>query len=71
MAQILMMPGFIELMKISLSFRRLFLHSIVDTPFTFGQVAAANALSDVYAMEVYPHSACDISIRLAPALTGQ
>ncbi|AZR74858.1 selenide, water dikinase SelD [Anoxybacter fermentans] len=33
---------------------------IVDDPYTFGQIAAANALSDVYAMGGYPITALNI-----------
>lgn len=33
---------------------------IVDDPYTFGQIAAANALSDVYAMGGYPITAMNI-----------
>ena len=31
-----------------------FFTPIVDDPFTFGQIAAANAFSDIYAMGGYP-----------------
>src|SRR6185312_15256708 len=37
-----------------------FFTPIVDDPFTFGQIAAANALSDVYAMGGRPISALSI-----------
>src|SRR2546426_10322521 len=37
-----------------------FFTPIVDDPFTFGQIAAANALSDVYAMGGKPVSALSI-----------
>src|SRR5580692_7937712 len=37
-----------------------FFTPIVDDPFTFGQIAAANALSDVYAMGGRPLSALSI-----------
>ncbi len=37
-----------------------FFSPVVDDPFTFGQIAAANALSDVYAMGGVPHSAMNI-----------
>ena len=38
-----------------------FFTPIVDDPFTFGQVAAANALSDVYAMGGRPITALAIA----------
>jgi len=31
-----------------------FFTPIVDDPYAFGQIAAANALSDIYAMGVFP-----------------
>ena len=37
-----------------------FFTPIVDTPYLFGQIAAANALSDVYAMGGKPHTAMAI-----------
>ena len=37
-----------------------FFTPIVDDPYTFGQIAAANALSDVYAMGGRPISALSI-----------
>ena len=37
-----------------------FFTPIVDDPFTFGQIAAANALSDVYAMGGEPKTALNI-----------
>src|SRR4030067_966948 len=37
-----------------------FFPPIVDDPFTFGQIAAANALSDVYAMGGTPRLAMNI-----------
>jgi len=37
-----------------------FFTPIVDDPFTFGQIAAANSLSDVYAMGGRPISALSI-----------
>ncbi len=38
-----------------------FFTPIVDDPYTFGQIAAANALSDVYAMGGYPVMALNIA----------
>jgi selenide,water dikinase len=38
-----------------------FFAPIVDDPYTFGQVAAANALSDVYAMGGEPLTALNIA----------
>jgi selenide, water dikinase len=37
-----------------------FFAPIVDDPYTFGQIAAANALSDVYAMGGQPLTAMNI-----------
>ncbi len=37
-----------------------FFPPIVDDPFTFGQIAAANALSDIYAMGGKPLTALNI-----------
>jgi len=37
-----------------------FLTPMVDDPFTFGQVAAANAISDIYAMGAEPRTALNI-----------
>src|SRR4029079_15647650 len=37
-----------------------FFTPIVDDPYTFGQVAAANALSDIYAMCAEPRTALNI-----------
>src|SRR5262245_50397297 len=37
-----------------------FFTPIVDDPYTFGQIAAANALSDVYAMGGEPRTALNI-----------
>ncbi|MFA4949004.1 MAG: selenide, water dikinase SelD, partial [Candidatus Krumholzibacteriia bacterium] len=39
-----------------------FFPAIVDDPYTFGQVAAANALSDVYAMGGKPVTALNIVV---------
>ncbi len=44
-----------------------FFTPIVDTPYLFGQIAAANALSDVYAMGGKPHTA--MAILAFPLLT--
>ena len=38
-----------------------FFTPIVDDPYTFGQIAAANALSDVYAMGGEPKLALNIA----------
>ena len=38
-----------------------FFPPLVDDPFTFGQIAAANALSDVYAMNGRPLTALNIA----------
>src|SRR5271165_6194017 len=38
-----------------------FFPPLVDDPFTFGQIAAANALSDVYAMNGRPITALNIA----------
>ena len=43
-----------------------FFTPIVDDPFRFGAVAAANALSDVYAMGGEPRTALNIAV-LSPA----
>ena len=37
-----------------------FFTPVVDDPFTYGQIAAANALSDVYAMGGVPRTALNI-----------
>ena len=37
-----------------------FFPPLVDDPFTFGQIAAANSLSDVYAMGAQPTTALNI-----------
>jgi len=39
---------------------RRFLHPVVDDPYTFGAIAAANALSDIYAMGGRPLTALSI-----------
>src|SRR3954463_13364264 len=38
-----------------------FFPPLVDDPFTFGQIAAANALSDVYAMNARPVTVLNIA----------
>src|SRR5674536_116955 len=38
-----------------------FFPPIVDDPYTFGQIAAANALSDIYAMNAKPITAMNIA----------
>ena len=38
-----------------------FFPPLVDDPYTFGQIAAANALSDVYAMNGRPITALNIA----------
>lgn len=38
-----------------------FFTPVVDDPFTFGQIAAANALSDIYAMGGTPVTALNIA----------
>jgi selenide,water dikinase len=52
-----------------------FFPPIVDDPYQFGRIAAANALSDIYAMGARPITALNIvgfpSKRLAPALLGE
>ena len=47
-----------------------FFPPIVDDPFLYGQIAAANALSDVYAMGGEPKLALDL-LCTAPAMTGE
>ena len=47
-----------------------FFPPIVDDPFLYGQIAAANALSDVYAMGGEPKLALNI-LCTAPAMTGE
>ena len=37
-----------------------FFTPVVDDPFTYGQIAAANALSDIYAMGGIPKTALNI-----------
>ncbi len=44
-----------------------FFAPIVDDPFDFGQVAAANALSDVYAMGGQPITALNILSMVSPS----
>jgi selenide,water dikinase len=44
---------------------------LVDDPFTFGQIAAANALSDVYAMGGRPLTAMNLVFFPSCALTGE
>src|SRR6478735_6842348 len=39
-----------------------FFPPLVDDPYTFGQIAAANALSDVYAMNGQPLTAMNIAM---------
>ena len=39
-----------------------FFPPLVDDPFTFGQIAAANALSDVYAMNGRPLTVMNIAV---------
>ena len=51
-----------------------FFTPIVDDPYTFGQIAAANALSDVYAMGGEPKLALNIAAFpncLAPEILGE
>jgi selenide,water dikinase len=52
-----------------------FFTPIVDDPFTFGQIAAANSLSDIYAMGGKPVSALNIvcfpSKSMAPEVLGE
>ena len=43
-----------------------FFPPMVDDPYTFGQVAAANALSDIYAMGGTPKLALNLFLRAAP-----
>ena len=38
-----------------------FFPHIVDDPYTFGQIAAANALSDIYAMNARPLTAMNLA----------
>ena len=47
-----------------------FFPPIVDDPFLYGQIAAANALSDVYAMGGEPKLALNL-LCTAPAMTGE
>ena len=44
-----------------------FFTPIVDDPYTFGQIAAANSLSDIYAMAVEPLFALSI---IGPVVRG-
>ncbi len=52
-----------------------FFTPVVDDPFTYGQIAAANALSDVYAMGGMPRTALNIvcwpQSGLPPAMLGE
>jgi selenide,water dikinase len=52
-----------------------FFTPLVDDPFTFGQVAAANAMSDIYAMGGMPRTALNIvcwpQTGLPPAMLGE
>lgn len=52
-----------------------FFPPIVDDPYTFGQIAAANALSDIYAMNATPITAmniaafpCDVEVEVLEAI---
>jgi len=48
-----------------------FFTPIVDDPFTFGRIAAANALSDLYAMGAVPITALNIFCRPADVLDAE
>ena len=48
-----------------------FFTPVVDDPFTYGQIAAANALSDVYAMGGVPRTALNIVCWPQSGLPGE